>query len=192
MVLTSQEKWDKLKKICRFWKTLLEEGKSELDYKRLQSDRGFLVYVAQAYPTMKPYLKGFHLSLETWRGGRNKEGWKIRETSLPTEGDDVPSREEVELEADEGDVVGAETRAGPASGITMAVPRLKTDLEALLVLTNSDTPRVRVVRNSRTCTALYGFGDASSNGFGATIERKSGVIGRYGLWAADTSRESSN
>jgi hypothetical protein len=26
---------------------------------------------------MKPYLKGFHLSLETWRGGRDSEGWKL-------------------------------------------------------------------------------------------------------------------
>ena len=34
------------------------------------------MYVTQAYPGMKPYLKGFHLSLETWQGGRDKEGWK--------------------------------------------------------------------------------------------------------------------
>ncbi len=26
---------------------------------------------------MKPYLKGFHLSLEIWRGGRDAEGWKV-------------------------------------------------------------------------------------------------------------------
>jgi hypothetical protein len=32
-----------------------------------------LVYVAQAYPGMKPYLKGFNLSLEIWREWRAKD-----------------------------------------------------------------------------------------------------------------------
>jgi hypothetical protein len=36
-----------------------------------------MVYVTQAYPGMKPYLKGFHLSLETWQGGRDEEGKKV-------------------------------------------------------------------------------------------------------------------
>jgi hypothetical protein len=36
-----------------------------------------MVYMTQAYPGMKPYLKGFHLSLETWRGGCKSEGWKL-------------------------------------------------------------------------------------------------------------------
>jgi hypothetical protein len=36
-----------------------------------------MVYVTQIYPAMKPYLKGFHLSLESWRGNRDAEGWKL-------------------------------------------------------------------------------------------------------------------
>ncbi len=28
---------------------------------------------------MVPYLKGFHLTIEMWRGGRNIEGWKVRD-----------------------------------------------------------------------------------------------------------------
>jgi hypothetical protein len=39
-----------------------------------------MVYATQAYPSMKPYLKGFHLSLETWRGGQDAKGWRLRET----------------------------------------------------------------------------------------------------------------
>jgi len=77
VVMTSQEKWDRMKSICSFWLEQLDQGMSELGYKRLLSDRGFMVYVTQAYPGMKPYLKGFHLSLETWRGGRDEEGWKM-------------------------------------------------------------------------------------------------------------------
>ena len=77
VVPTSQEKWDRMKAICKHWRHLLEKGDTNLDFKRLHSNRGFLVYVTQAYPGMKPYLKGFHLSLETWRGGWDSEGWKL-------------------------------------------------------------------------------------------------------------------
>ena len=77
VVLTSQEKWDHMKAICEHWRVILEKGDTDLDFKRLRSDRGFMVYVTQAYPGMKPYLKGFHLSLETWRGGRDSKGWKF-------------------------------------------------------------------------------------------------------------------
>ena len=72
-----QDKWNRLKTICRHWLEKLNEGTVELNFKRLRSDRGFLVYVTQAYPAMKPYLKGFHLSLESWRQGRDDDGWKI-------------------------------------------------------------------------------------------------------------------
>ena len=79
LVTTSQEKWDQMKAICSYWLTELNTGRNNLDFKRLQSDRGFLVYVTQTYPGMKPYLKGFHLSLESWRGGRDQEGWKRKQ-----------------------------------------------------------------------------------------------------------------
>ena len=49
-----------------------------------------------------------------------------------------------------------------------------------------------MVRSSCIVSAFYGFGDASSDGFGATIEWKDGIVGRYGLWAGDTSNQSSN
>ncbi len=65
VILTSQEKWDQMKSICFFWLEIINQGVKELDYKRLLSDRGFMVYVMQAYPGMKRYLKRFHLLLET-------------------------------------------------------------------------------------------------------------------------------
>jgi hypothetical protein len=77
MILTLQEKWDRLKNICKHWLGVINLGTTDLDFKRLQSDCGFLVYITQAYPGMKPYLKGFHLSLETWRGSRDDKGWKV-------------------------------------------------------------------------------------------------------------------
>ncbi len=44
-------------------------------------DQGFLVYVTQTYPAMVLYLKGFHLSIEMWQGGRDVNGYKLRETN---------------------------------------------------------------------------------------------------------------
>jgi hypothetical protein len=38
----------------------------------------FLVYLTQAYLGLKPYLKGFHLLFETWRGDRDSKGWKVK------------------------------------------------------------------------------------------------------------------
>ncbi|KAL3783448.1 hypothetical protein ACHAW5_004380 [Stephanodiscus triporus] len=79
MVLTSQDKWDrmKMKELCRHWLNVLKSGETLLDHKKLLSDRVFMVYVTQAYPSLKPYLKGFNLSFETWQGGRDAEGWKL-------------------------------------------------------------------------------------------------------------------
>ena len=159
---------------------MLVRGDTELPFKPLESDRGFLVYVAGAYPAMKPYLKGFHLTLDMWRGGRDEEGWRIRGNLLV----DTQSV----LDANEG----GGTPHGPLSGMTPVAPRFKTDLEALICLTDSPTPARRVVRRRDLVTALYGFGDASSGGFGASMGFAQGVHGRYGIWGSDVEDKSSN
>eukprot|EP00957_Ditylum_brightwellii_P076904 5845578-Ditylum_brightwellii.AAC.1 len=30
-----------------------------------------------AYPAMKPFLRGFYLTLNSWQSGRDKNGWKL-------------------------------------------------------------------------------------------------------------------
>ena len=77
-VLTSQEKWDRLKGILAKWKAELDKGSPNLSHKELLSDRGFLVYVTRTYPAMVPYLKGFHLTIEMWQCEQDAEGWKLR------------------------------------------------------------------------------------------------------------------
>lgn len=77
VVLTSQEKWDRMKDIVRKLLGRVQAGDTFVNHAELSLDRGFLVYLCQAYPAMTPYLKGIHLTLETWRGGRNEEGWKL-------------------------------------------------------------------------------------------------------------------
>ena len=89
-------------------------------------------------------------------------------------------------------MMGAKHSNGPESGITSAVPRFPSDLGALLELAASEKPARRVVQSKRMLNVYYGFGDASSDGFGATIQRKNGVQGQFGLWAATESGQSSN
>jgi hypothetical protein len=77
---------------------MLVAGKTDLPYKQLQSDRGFLVYVTNAYPAMKPYLKGFHLSLDLWRGDRDAEGWTVNRANATDDNENLPSQDEDEEE----------------------------------------------------------------------------------------------
>jgi hypothetical protein len=76
-VLTLEEKWKRLKEIVRKWLAELDKGSVDLNHKELISDRGFLVYVTRAYPVMIPYVKGFHLTAEMWRGNRDEDGWTL-------------------------------------------------------------------------------------------------------------------
>ena len=189
VVLTSQEKWDKTKAICAHWMRLLLEEKTEVPFKQLESDRGFLVYVANAYPCMRPYLKGFHLSLEMWRGGRDAEGWKLK----PTPRVHVRPGEDNEFELESTlEEKGFVQERGPSSGFTPVVPRFRTDLEALLLLTASPSPVKRIVRRKELVTVVYGFGDASSGGFGSSMGLSEGIHGRFGVWGRDEEDQSSN
>ena len=59
-----------------------------LNHSELTSDIGFLVYVTRTYPSMIPYLKGFHLTAHMWRGNRDEEGWKLPSKEAKEEDDD--------------------------------------------------------------------------------------------------------
>jgi hypothetical protein len=135
-----------MKTICQHWHTMLVAGKTDLPYKQLQSDRGFLVYVTNAYPAMKPYLKGFHLSLDLWRGDRDAEGWTVNRANATDDNENLPSQDKDEEE--EGRSVNKRfvSSTGPPSGVTQAAPRFITDLESLLILSASPTPVKGVVR----------------------------------------------
>ncbi len=64
----------------KWWDQLAPSNGGEpvrLPHKELLADRGFLVYVMRTYPAMVPDLKGFHLTIEAWRGGRDAGGWKL-------------------------------------------------------------------------------------------------------------------
>ena len=60
-----------------------EEG--GLDRDKMELIRGFLVYMARTYQDMNPYLKGLHLTLDSWRQFRENGGWIIHRDQLKLE-----------------------------------------------------------------------------------------------------------
>ena len=77
-VYVSEAKWQKAQ--CGV-NGLLEELSASLqhivEFKPLEKLRGFLVYLSRTYPSTTPYLKGLHLTLDSWRPNRDSEGWKL-------------------------------------------------------------------------------------------------------------------
>ena len=182
-VSVSQEKWDKTRRYLSEIMTELDET-GKLEHKALEKKRGFLVYVTRTYPAMVPYLKGVHLTLDSWRPYRGEEGWKLSDSEIKANRL-YGARELGELEFDFSYDSQAPSTVSP-------VTRLRDDIQALLKLTNSEKPPTRLIRSKRIIHAKYGFGDASGGGFGASIEAKKGLWYRHGIWGADVDGESSN
>ena len=79
-----------------------------------------------------------------------------------------------------------------APKVVKAVPRLEADLRVLQQFFAKDQVPWRFVRGSKVLLVLYGFGNASKAGFGASFESTTGVWYRMGMWGADDESESSN
>jgi hypothetical protein len=181
-VTVSPEKWGRTRDIVmRWWKEV--KVAPSLNRKALESDAGFLVYVVRSFPAMRPYLKGIHLTLHGWRPGRDEEGWKLLTSHLGREREEWPGEiEDWELE---------DSEAGVPDQVS-AVGRLEADLGALLELTESPTPPLRLVRPREVRAVRYGFGDASGTGFGSTFTHQGEVVYRHGVWGSDGKGKSSN
>ena len=122
---TSQDKWDK-------GRAYIEELQSAYttsdcpcyDHKTLERMRGCLVHLQWVYPAITPFLKGLHLTIDSWRPGRNDEGWKV----------DLHA----DWEVAEDDLRSAATNRAPVQ--VQAVPRLAQDVKSLATLFQSPTP----------------------------------------------------
>jgi hypothetical protein len=77
-VTVSEEKWRKSR---RFIREILSElgsrSKGTLDFTALERKRGILIYVTRTYPSMSPYLKGIHQTLDSWRPNLDDDGCKL-------------------------------------------------------------------------------------------------------------------
>jgi hypothetical protein len=77
-VTVSQEKWDKCRRfIGKIMGELQQSGDDTLEFKPLERKRGFLIYVTRTFPSMVPYLKGIHQTLDTWRPNWREDGGKL-------------------------------------------------------------------------------------------------------------------
>jgi hypothetical protein len=115
----------------RLWnrKTMEKEqegvGEGKMHHKTAESYRGFLVYVSRTYKSMVPYLKGLHLSLDSWRPNQDEDGWRTTNTN-------------------ESLWDGVEREKPPKH--MLLVRRYKNGMEALMFLTKSDEPPPVAVR----------------------------------------------
>ena len=57
---------------------------------------------------------------------------------------------------------------------------------------SAEDPVLRLVRGCKTLEALYAFGDASAEGFGASWLRSGTIKFRYGVWGIESDGTSSN
>lgn len=189
-VYISHDKWNKVKSHLDWISSEIKQlnlnlsGQSKIDapginHKELERKRGFLVYASRTYPSMTPYLKGIHHTLDGWREGRDSDGWKETLQDL--------------VAGEKLDRTATYARSSKAPTYVYPVPRLEDDIGCLLKLFEGDHPRVRLVRSKNIAIALYGFGDASGSGFGSTLETKNkGLKIRYGVWGRDSNKLSSN
>eukprot|EP00980_Cylindrotheca_fusiformis_P018324 scaffold5977_cov98-Cylindrotheca_fusiformis.AAC.1 len=169
----AQAKWDKAKAILTRIKEELSSSES-LSFKPLERDRGFLVHLATTFKSITPYLKGIHLTLDSWRANRKQDGWKMspKEWGIFLEG--IEDEELREGLADLGNAT--------APSAVFPVPRLHDDIQALTNLFSSPTPTRVCVRPTRFVQVVLGFGDASGNGFGGTFLSTAGLSYQIGVW----------
>jgi hypothetical protein len=79
----SQEKWEKTKSLIAEMAAMVECD--HLPLGRLLQIWGFLMYVVRTYPWINPYMKGLHLTINSWRPFRGADGFKLRGRELENE-----------------------------------------------------------------------------------------------------------
>jgi len=132
--MVEQTKWVKAKAKLRWVSDRLESG-PDVEYKPLESIRGFLVYVAHAYPPMIPYLRGFHGTLDSWRPNRTKDGFDGRlnaELSVLRVERLGPKRRKVIGSREEADEYDPSSQLNPKFGIDVE------DVEAIQVFPSAE------------------------------------------------------
>jgi hypothetical protein len=113
---------------------------------------------------MVPYLKGVHHTLNSWRSGSDADGWKSPRTHKPEDlTAEPPTRRGARTQTPPRSQFESRTRDQPPRFVK-AVPRFKDDIEALMKLTESETPPKIGVRPKHSAAVWFTFGDASGKG----------------------------
>ena len=126
---------------------------------------------------MTPYLKGLHLTLDTWRPNRDsKTGWKLQYLHKDKDGDSW--------------MTNAPHPDAPKT--VNPVVCFAFDVRALAKLVEGKAPAVQSCRVESAILAVYLMGDASGEDFGSAIFANKMVEYQSGSWAKNFANESSN
>ena len=181
-----KSKWIKVQGILRSYQELFNTSESlpSINLKSLAEDVGFLVHVSLTYPVMRLYLKGFFLSMNSWRPYRDDHGWKLSGRARAAffkaagkgGGDSAEDDEDVD-----------------APEYVTAVPSFHRFLMALSHMFEGEEPALRLIRGTQIQYVGYGFGDASGSGFGSSwLDKMSQLVIRIGMWNREGVDTSSN
>jgi hypothetical protein len=177
----SQAKWDKGRALVMDLKKNCDanlEGRPSLDRRELERTTGFLNHLTMTFDDAAPFLKGFYLTLNSWRPLRDGDDWKMADKRWRQELEDARANAALLDES--------------APSMVMASTRLASDLSALATIFSPEVvPRVDV-RSGKILTVVYGFGDASGTGLGSTFTCGSGFNFRIRVWGTTEKEESSN
>ena len=190
-------KWEKTKACVVELREMMDKDPNRLPRKRLEEIRGFLVYVSRTFEWMKCYLKGLHLTIDSWRPDRDEEGYKIRremevELAAKRMGEAFERGFVESLESPQVDGLLEGSRESDPPQTVKAVLRFQSDVDSLLKLTEQEEPPVVKCRVQGACVALYLMGDASGKGFGSGLWHDDGIEYEAGSWSVNYSQESSN
>lgn len=211
-VTISQEKWERVRNILsKLHKALnLAPGSRKqtssdlplLNHKQLERDTGFLVHVFMTYENLRPYLKGFYLTLNNWRYDRRGSGWKMKRLDWEEVAEEMLGSERLWKEARESRRIESLKNGLECPGEVRAVDRLVKDVEVLFQMFQGGKPSLRLIRGYSLARILYGFGDASGAGFGSswvncsvsgsTADDVRQVRYRFGRWGNEGNSTSSN
>jgi hypothetical protein len=198
--MVSKEKWEKMKSFIRELAEMLK--RDCLPLQRLLLIQGFLIYVVRTYTWLKPYIKDFHLRIDSWQPGRGESGYKLRgkelERAMVAWVDDrgMPCCQGLDGLDEEGEPptdAGGEN-AHPEDkvpGEVLPVPRFYQDVDCLLELTNLQEPPRQLYR-AKHVLAFFFIGDASGLGKGVAVVEHCGVEYKSGPWKMQWRKESSN
>ena len=190
----SSEKWYKGQNMLKQLQTQLLDGGANtmLDHKSLEQTRGFLVHLCLTFGSMVPFLKGIHLTLDSWRAKRGSEGWKMSEREWKDFVHQEFEEQSQEMDEDKFRVSKILEYPSEAPKLIKPVPRLFKDVEALSRMFQPESPPEITIRVSKVLFIYFGFGDASGVGFGSSLLSKEGLDYRVGIWSYAESEESSN
>ena len=186
--LVTQKKWDKIKSLIAELEQMSKLEK--VPRKRLEQIRGFFNYVARTYKWMVPYMKGLHLTIDGWREGRDRQGWKVKKPAGSSVVWEWESEKWIDVTPEQLTAIEGSDNLAP--DLVVPVERFRSDVNALMELTDRETPPSVLCRATSSLSACYLMGDASGKGFGSALWSSDGIRWESGNYSYQYRMESSN